>query len=207
MKQLSSTPVDWVGKEYQGFVVNAAFTDENAKKITSWLCSLRERVPEGIYTTEPGDLHITLIDWIAPLLDYKGSTKSELFQKLRPSYDSALREVTKAMPPFDVHFSEIRVAPGAIILTGQDGGQFQAMREQFLQRVSLPDGGKQPPNIIHSSLVRFIPPAIDLAPVQEFASTHPLDFTQPVSAFRLVETKRAPMQDSSVLDSYLLLGA
>ena len=205
MEQLKSVPVRWVGKVFQGFVINAAFSDDNAKKITSWLANLNELVTEGIYTEIPEGLHITLLDWIAPLFDYDKADKAALFQELRPSYDAAFREITHAMPAFDIHFNEVRVTPGAIILVGRDGGQFQSIREQFLHRVSLPDGAKPPPSIIHGSLARFIPPEIDLAPVREYAEKHPLDFTQPVSEFRLVETRTMPMQDDFlVLDSYPL---
>ena len=201
-----STPVNWVGKAHRGFVINAAFSDENTEKIMSWFDGLHALAPEGIYAMKPEGLHITVLDWVAPLFDYGGADKRALFQKLRPSYDAIFREITGAMPAFDVHFNELRVTPETIILVGQDDGQFQSLRDQFTQRVTLPEGGKQPPNIIHSSLARFIAPAIDLAPVQEYASTHPLDLTQHLSMFRLVETRREPAQDFNVLDSYILGG-
>ncbi len=206
MEQQKSTPADWVGKEFQGFVINAAFSDENTKKIMSWLEGLNALVAEGIYTMKPEALHITVLDWVAPLFDYGGADKRALFAKVQPSYDAAFRQFTRAMSPFEVHFSEIRVTSGTIILVGQDDGQFQTLRDEFTQKVTLPEGGKQPPNIIHSSLARFIEPAIDETPIQEYASSHPLDFSQHISAFRLVETRREPMQDFSVLDSYQLGG-
>lgn len=182
------------------------FSDENIEKIMSWLDGLTTLATEGVYTMKSEQLHITLLDWVAPLFGYNGADKHALFEELRPAYDAAFRRVTSAMQPFDVHFNEIRVTPGTIILVGEDEGQFQTLRDQFTQSVTLPEGGKLPPNIIHSSLVRFVEPAINLGPIQEYASSHPLDFTQRVDTFRLVKTKREPMQDYDVLDTYQLGG-
>jgi len=205
MEQLTK-PVDWVGEEHLGFVINAAFSPENTETITAWLAGLQEAVGEGIYTMKPEGLHITVLDWIAPLVSYDGVDKRALYKELYPEYDTALRNVTNGMQPFDVHFNELRVTPGAIILVGQDGGQFQSLRKQFTDRVELPKGGKQPPSIIHGSLVRFVAPEIALAPIEEYARNNPLDITQHIDSFRLVETRREPMQDFDVLDTYSLNG-
>lgn len=206
MEQRKSTPVDWVGKELLGFVINAGFSDENSEKIVSWLSGLHEVAPEGMYLMKREGLHITVLDWVAPLFEYGGVDKRELFQELKATYEPAFRRITEAMAPFEVHFGEVRVTSGTIILVGRDNGQFQALREKFLQSVSLPAGGKQPPNIIHSSLARFTPPAIDLGPIEEYVSSHPLTITQHVSAFRLIEARDGTMQDFVVLDSYPLEG-
>jgi hypothetical protein len=204
MEQLQSNPVEWVGKEYLGFVVNAAFSEENTQKIMTWLEGLNEAAPEGVYTMKPEGLHITVLDWVAPLFDYDGRDKKSLYNELYPSYDRAFRQITEALPPFDIHFTELRVTPSAIILVGHDQGQFQTLRQQLMNNVTLPKGGKQPPTIVHSSLARFVPPKIELTPISEYAADHPLDIVQHMDAFRLVETRREPMQDFSVLDTYQL---
>lgn len=206
MEIQKSQPVDWVGQECLGFMVNAAFSDENTSVITSWLDRLNRVAPEGMYTMKPKGLHITLLDWVAPLLDYGGVDKRKLYEELRPEYDKAFRRITGEMKPFDVHFMEVRVTPGAVILVGEDPSQFNGLRSRFQQVVPLPEGGKEPPNIAHSSLIRFVPPAIDLAPVEAYAASHPIDVTQRISAFRLVETHVEPMQDFEVLDTYTLGG-
>ncbi|HWZ65845.1 MAG TPA: hypothetical protein VNX65_03535 [Patescibacteria group bacterium] len=204
MEHIRSSPVTWVGEEHLGFVVNAAFSDENKHVLTTWLEGLREISPAGIYTMKPDSLHITVLDWVAPLFDYDGVNKRALYEDLYSSYNPAFRRITGAIKPFDVHFTDLRVMPGAIILVGQDGGQFQSLRQKFMDSVTLPGGGKQPPNIIHSSLVRFVTPEIDLTPVEAYASSHPIDLTQRISEFRLVETRREPMQDFKIIDAYKL---
>ncbi len=204
MEQLKSTPAEWIGKEFTGFVINVVFSPENEQVINAWLDGLREASPEGLYTMSPESLHITVLDWIAPLYDYDGTDKHALFDKLRLDYDAAFRRVTRTMTSFDIHFDEIRVTPGTIILTGRDGGQFESLRSQFMNSVILPKGGKQPPDIIHSSLARFVMPEIELLPVKAYVADNPLKFTQHINEFRLVETRREPMQDFSVLEVYEL---
>lgn len=204
MEQTHSAPVDWVGQEHLGFVINAAFSDENARMISDWLEGLRRQVPEGIHCMESEGLHITVMDWVAPLFDYAGADKRALYESLFDSYDTTFAHITGSMQPFTVNFNEIRVTPGTVILVGQDEGQFQSLRAQFMDSVRLPEGGKQPPNIIHSSLLRFVGSAIELAPVEAYAAANPLQLIQPVNVFRLVETRREPMQDFSVLKEYRL---
>lgn len=204
MEQLRSDPVDWVGAERLGFVINAVFSADNTSTIMSWLEGLIEIAPEGIYPMKADSLHITVLDWVAPLFDYDGVDKRELYEELYPSYDEAFRRITGGIEQFNVHFTEIRVTPGAVILVGQDAGQFQSIRRQFMDSVTRPEGGKQPPTIVHSSLVRFTPPEVELSPIQAYTASHPIDLMQPVSEFRLVETRREPMQDFSVIDTYNL---
>ena len=204
MQQQKSEPVDWVGKEFTGFVINTTFSEDNTNKIMEWLAGLKKTVKEGIYTMTPESLHITVLDWVAPLYEYNGADKRALYEELRPTYDAAFRRITKSVPAFDVHFNDIRVTPGAIILIGQDNGQFQSIRGRFMQSIVLPEGGKQPPDLVHASLARFVPPAIDLAPVRAYAAKNPLDILQPVASFRLLETRREPTQEFTVLDTYQL---
>ncbi len=204
MEKQHSMPASWVGKEHLGFVINAKFSLENTTLIDTWLKGLNRSVTEGLYTMTPEALHITVLDWVAPLFDYSGADKRDLFASLSAAYWPAFRAITDSMSAFEVDFNETRVTPGAIILLGQDNGQFQSLRNRFMDTIQLPEGGKQPPNIIHSSLARFIAPEIELSQVEVYAAEHPLTFTQRISEFRLVETRREPMQDFTVLDTFEL---
>jgi hypothetical protein len=204
MEKSYSTPVNWVGQAHLGFVINAAFSPENSALIGTWLEGLQHQVPQGLYTMDSKGLHITVLDWVAPLFDYAGIDKRALYTNLQKTYEPAFRSITDSMEAFDVRFDEVRVTPGAIILLGQDNGQFRALRDRFMNSVQLPEGGKQLPNIIHSSLARFIAPEIELSQVEGYAAEHPLVFTQNISEFRLVETRREPMQDFTVIDAFKL---
>ena len=94
MEQLKSKPVDWVGKEHLGFVINAAFSKENTNTITAWLEGLQKVAVEGVYTMKSEGLHITVLDWVAPLFDYEGADKRRLYDELYPSYNAAFRRIT-----------------------------------------------------------------------------------------------------------------
>lgn len=204
MERQYSEPNKFIGKRHLGFVINAAFSGENSKTISNWLDGLNQTVPEGIYTMPQESLHITVLDWIAPLFDLGGVDKRKLFEKLSPEFDQAFTDVTNGLKQFHVHFKEIRVTPGTVIVIGQDNGQFQSLRNKFMELVQYPLGSKQPPNIIHSSIVRFIEPSIDIRPVQEYATKNPLNFTQTIDGFRLIETSREPMQDFDIIKTYEL---
>lgn len=210
-----TTPVDWVGTEHLGFVVNAAFSTQNTEVITEWLKGLKAVTPQGLYPMSPEGLHITVLDWVAPLFAYTDEQgqpldaqgRRRLFESMRPSYDAAFSRITSSIEPFNVHFTELKVTPGTIILIGQDNGQFQSLRGQFVDSVTRPPGTKNPPEIVHSSLARFIAPAIEMAPIEEYARAHPIDIVQRIDGFRLVETRREPMQDFEVLKTYPLNAA
>lgn len=204
MEQCRSTPVAWIGEEHLGYAVNVAFSAENTNVIMSWLSSLQKVASEGIYAMTPDSLHITVLDWVSPLFDYGRTNKRALYEELRPVYDPVFRRLTEAMEPFNIHFTELRVTPATVILLGHDAGQLQALRQSFIENVTLPDGAKPPPDIIHTSLARFIAPQIELSPVAAYAVYHPIDLTQRVDEFRLVESRREPMQDFSVIDTYKL---
>lgn len=204
MEQKYSSPVNWVGEEHLGFVINASFSLDNASKLNIWLQGLNDLVSEGIYAMTSEGLHITVLDWVAPLSDYDGADKRNLFEKLYPSYDMAFKSILDTIDPFNIEFSELRVTPGAIILVGHDNGQFQTLRNTFMEKITLPVGGKHPPAIIHSTLARFIAPEIQLSIIDDYASSHPLSLTQHVEEFRLVETRREPMQDFDVIQRYHL---
>jgi len=204
MEAARSKPVNWVGEEHLGFVVNTVFSPENATLITDWLRGLVRQVPEGLYTMSPEGLHITVLDWVSPLPDYHGADKRAMYEDLRKTCLPALRAITDRMRAFDVHFTSLKVTPETVLLVGQDHGQFQSLRDRFTSAVQLPAGGKQPPSIIHSSLARFVTPEIELSTVEAYAAERPLILTQRVSEFRLVETRREPMQDSTVLDRFQL---
>lgn len=204
MERQYSEPNKFIGKRHLGFVINAAFSGESSKTISNWLDGLNQTVPEGIYTMPQESLHITVLDWIAPLFDLGGVDKRKLFEKLSPEFDRAFTNALEGLKQFQIRFEEIRITPGTIILVGQDNGQFQKIRNGFTKSITYPQGSKQPPTIIHSSIARFAEPSVDIRPVQEYAAQKPLIFTQTVDSFRLIETTREPMQDFSVIKTYEL---
>ena len=204
MEYLQSEPNDWVGKDKLGFVINASFSDDNAEQIAQWLKGLQSQQEAGLYCMPKLGLHITVLDWISPLLAYNGVDKRKLYESIAPEFGTALTRVTKDLKPFTIIFNGIKVSPGTIILVGHDEGQMQTLRNDFMEAIELPEGGKQPPTIVHSSIARFIEPSIQLQKVQDYVQSSPLNITQKIDSFRLIETRREPMQEFDVLKIYHL---
>jgi len=199
-----SQPVEWVNKKFEGYMVQTEFSPANARQVHRLIQDIQAKFGDAVFCMPEASLHITLLDWVAPLVDYGGQNKTELFERVRPSYDNVLAQVIAACGPITVQFDELHVAPTTIYMTGHDRGQFQRIRDEFLDKAELLPGTKLPPKIIHSSLARFIRP-IDLAPVQEFIAAKSINITQKVTNFRLVHSTREPMLEFEILKRYKVL--
>lgn len=183
--------------------MNTAFSLENTQVISDLTREIEREYGEKVFVMPNKSLHITLLDWIAPLVDYEGQDKKALFSRLKSTYDSALSDILSNFAPITVRFTELKVYPSTIILLGHDEGQFQAIRDQFIDTIELLPNTKKPPTIIHSSLARFRD-AIPLAEVEEFISQKNVDITQQVDNFRLVHTTAEPMLEFEILKKYAL---
>lgn len=188
-----------------GYMVNTIPSEPNRKKVADFQSRLAARFGSNVWLTPPSTLHITLMDWIAPLVDY-GEDKSTLFQRHFAEYDEAMTELTARLKPITVHFNSVRATPGAIILVGEDDGSFQSIREDFLGKIALLPGTKEPPTIIHSSLARFTTEQ-DLEPLVDFVNKQSeLSFDHTVTHFRLVQERVAPQLEHRLIKEYPLEG-
>lgn len=196
-------PVDWINQPKIGYMVNTEFSEVNKAKLLEVIQEIDLGYQSDIFCTPPDSLHITLLDWVAPLVDYDGQDKDRLYESVFEVYDQAMSEVTSSSGPIEVKFDEIRVSPSTIFITGRDDGSFQRIRSQFLKKVELLPGTKLPPDIIHSSLARFTA-AIDLGEVSSFIASRTIDFTEVASGFRLVRSSIEPLIDYRVIKRYEL---
>lgn len=196
-------PVEWLQKPFEGYVLNAVFSDDNSRIITTLTQEIEREYGKKVFVMPKNSLHITLMDWVAPLVDYGEPDKEELFNSIRTEYDDALSKILSTMPPITVRFTEIKVYPTTIILQGHDDGQFQVIRNRFLDAVRLLPNTKKPPTIIHSSIARF-KSAMPLETVETLIASKRIDIVQEVDAFRLVHTSQEPMLQFEILKEYLL---
>lgn len=197
--------IPWLGDTCEGYVINTAFSDENAKEITTLINEIKGQFGDAVFCMPTSSLHMTLLDWIAPLETYGGRDKTKLFEELYPVYDEHFESSISRRWPIKVHFTEIRVAPSTIIIVGQDNGEFNNIRQGYLSSVDLIEGTKLPPTIIHSSIARF-KQEIDLDRAKDFMAAKSIDFNQEVRSFRLVHTYREPMLEFKVIKEYTLEG-
>ncbi|RJQ37607.1 hypothetical protein C4552_00390 [Candidatus Parcubacteria bacterium] len=195
-------PTQWLEKNVDGYLLNAGFSSKNSGVLESFQRELKESFPDVIWCTPVGGLHITLFDWLAPLVDY-GMDKKRLFDEYFESYDAVLTEILNDIGPIPIEFSELRVTPNAIITVGVDNGSFQEIRDKFISRIDLIPGTKPPPKIIHATLCRY-QKEIDLALIKNIAGTKRVNLKEEVREFRLLHEIIAPMVEFELVKKYRL---
>lgn len=200
-----TTPVAWIKEPYEGYVLNTPFSDQNADLIMSLIDKIKSEYDTSVYCTGRDSLHITLLDWIAPLVDYGSQDKAKLFNQIYDQYDATIEAITANMHKFEVTFDTIQVSPSTVYISGHDNGEFAQIRNRFLETTELLPDTKLPPTIIHSSLARFTD-EIDFSKVESFVSKLSIDFKQTINNFRLVHSHREPMLEFEVIKNYSLSG-
>jgi len=217
---IESQPAPWVNQAHEGYVTNTGLSDENTTILHDFLREFETTIPRqsdgtpSFYAMPDYSLHITLADWIPPLFDITDNNgvilpKAAEFARIREAYSAALRTALTDIKPFDVLFNEVVLTPGTPIIKATDAGQFAHIRQTFAKLTDTPElrlnGAKPAPNIIHSSLGRFIgAQAVSLDDAQRFIDTHSLTYTQRVSSFRLVHTVVEPMKTFTILEEFPL---
>ncbi len=185
-----------------GYMVNAELDPDNQNAIKQVQDSITNEFGEAVWAAPRDSLHITLLDWLAPLVDY-GRDKTELFDELQEQYDQALTRSLARVSLIAVRFTTISVGQSAIFISGRDNGEFAQVRNDFIENVTLLPDTKLPPTIIHSTIARF-KEEVDLGPIQDFVSQLSIDFVQPVSQFRLVKESVDPMLEFETIKEYPL---
>lgn len=196
----NTIPNSDIGRRVAGYMVNAVFDDTSKQTISHIQTLLGEKLGDSLWLTPIDSLHITLLDWIAPLVDY-GTDKTKLFQEHFDTYDTALKNALRATGPISLRFDTIKATPGAIIVTASDTTHFASIRQHVLEEVSLIEGTKQPPQITHSTIARYTR-AIPLEQVTRLTEEHRVNFTCDIDHFRLIHEKVAPQLEYELLKEY-----
>ena len=191
-----------IDRPVEGYVLITTPDAGIQREIAELQSMLNERFGGLVWNTPSSALHITLMDWIAPLVDY-GEKKKILFEEIFPSYNATFTEILKDYRSITINFTKVVAAQGAIIVIGQDNGEFNDIRCRFLEKIKLPSNTKQPPAIIHSTIARYQKEA-DLEPIIDFLAQHPLVFTHQVNHFSLVREDIAPQLKYQLLEKYPL---
>lgn len=185
-----------------GYVINSGLSKENISIIEKFQEALLQQFPSGIWCPPLESIHITLMDWLAPLVDY-GKSKDKIFEEVFNEYDTVFCEITSKIKSFSVIFNSLHVTPNAIFAVGQDNGEYALLRNSFLSKVRLIEGTKQPPKIIHFTIARFTA-ALELKAITDFVSSYPINILENVEKFRLVKELQTPMVDFEIIKEYTL---
>lgn len=185
-----------------GYTINSGVSDRLAHEVHKIQTSLAENFPEAVWTAPRDSLHITLLDWLTPPVEY-GQSKDDLFRSIESEYTHVMESIFRKQHSIEVVFDTIEVHPAAIIVRGHDDGSYRRIREQFLDRVDLLPGTKPPGHIIHSTIGRFLQP-IDIEEVKSVIKGMSLVVPEKISEFRLVRERQDFMQRYETLRRFTL---
>lgn len=184
-------------------MINAGLSEQATLEIEKLQHAFQEHFGENIWAAPPETLHITLLDWLAPLVSYE-KDKDALFNELLETYEQALKSALADTSVQNIVFNRLIISPGAITITADTAADaFNHVRNDFLARAELLPGTKMPPNIVHSTILRFVG-EIAMSDVENFANTQQFEIYNTIETFRLVRETRLPMLEYSVIKEYSL---
>lgn len=193
-----------IGRDVVGFVVNCSLSDSTRRSIANLQAELDHFEPGLLWSSPPESLHVTLLDWIAPLVRYS-TDPATLYQLVSTRYDRWLNHVLTDEPPIDIVFNEVVVSPDAVVVKARDSLPFERIREAFVVGAGLPPMTKRPPRIVHATICRFLA----VRPIEALttaAGALSIEITDRIEAFRLIRETRTPMLEFDVLKTYSLSG-
>jgi hypothetical protein len=191
-----------IGRQAAGYMVNSCLGADVVKQVEEIQRGLEALLPGKLWLPPAEALHITLLDLIAPLVDYNRD-KDDLYRAYGDGYEGELEQLLKHQSPIILHFNKIEASQGAVFIQATDDGSYKRIREAFLERVELLSGTKLPPQIIHSSIARY-QQEVSLGDVQQAVSQMKIDARCTISNFRLVRETKIPMLEFDVIHNYQL---
>ena len=192
-----------INQHVTGYVVNASFDVDTQQAIAKIQDEIAHELGSAVWIPPLRSLHVTLLDWIAPLVEYNRN-KDQLYAELYHSYDAVLHKILDKQHSINTVFKEIRVSQSAIYIVSTSNAELNHIRQQFLKNITLIDDTKQPPQIVHSTIARFTE-TIELDKVQEVLETLHVDIAQEITSFQLVKETVSPMIDYEMIKKYRLM--
>jgi 2'-5' RNA ligase len=203
--ELTSTSRDYLNQSANGYMINTLLSESAQNQVKTLQDIFVSEFRDAIWMTPADALHITLLDWLAPLVDYS-EDKDSIFERLYPQYDDVLTSILADVEPIDAIFNRMVVSSSAIAIVADEKSTaiFNDIRQKFLEKISLLPNTKQPPNIVHCTIVRFVG-EIALDSVKKIAITQDFSFIEQINGFQLVRETVLPMLDYSVVKKYPLM--
>lgn len=188
---------NWINEEKIGYAVCAFLSPENQQKIADFHKILHRELP-GIVWTMPDvtQQHLTLFEIVMTFRDYP-EDREAIFERHRAGIGAELKAQLANQRPIAVALDTLEASQSAIIVRGTDDGSFQRIRDAITAKHLLPEGTRTPPDIIHSSLARYIQ-EVGLVHVRSVIAKHQLELTQTVTEFEMVRIWRMPMDYETV---------
>lgn len=198
-----TVPADYIGKESIGYALLAPVSENTKNQIISLLDSLSVALPGVLWPMPPKQLHITLCEIIQSKT--YSQDKETLYKLHKEQYENAPAQILSTLPKLTVTFNIIEASAQAIIVKSKDAASFNAIRAELVANMSLPSETRTPPDIIHSTIARYLKET-ELERVQEVVARHKIIIEEKVSEFKLIRSEIPPLQKYEVLRAYPLTG-
>lgn len=192
----------YIGKEVVGYIICKYLSGQAKEEIAKVQKVIADKFGDAVWLAPIDSLHITLMDWLAPFVEYE-KDKDSLFDDNFVEYDRAIVNALMGKGAIKINFNKIKVTDSAIILIGEDGGKFNEIRKEFMEKIELIGNTKRPPQIVHSTICRFSK-VLAISEVEDVLKDVKIEFNEIVEEFSLVRAAKSPMLDFEIIKSYKL---
>ncbi|HSW65698.1 MAG TPA: 2'-5' RNA ligase family protein [Bacillota bacterium] len=182
--------------------IAAFFTQQSLAQIVRLQTQLQQQLGDVIWLTPPHAAHITLMEIIRDT-EYKTLSRKQHFTKWYERYNQITKDTIAGFGPVCFTFNQLQVSPNAIIIKAKDPAPFNDIRAALLAKIVLPEGTKQPPDIVHCTLARFAK-AIDLDEATAALKTLAVNFEECITEFRLEKDISPPNFRHTTVETYKL---
>lgn len=203
MEQPQKTIISDLDLSYPGYIVIASLSQATAAKIHKIQDELAAQLPEGsLWLPRNEQLHVTLLHVVTDGIAPKNANNPALFATVK---DNAIRALDAAIPTeldIKLELEFIGSSPPALIVKWRDYGAYDEIRSKFLERFNLPEGTRQPPNIVHTTIARFRKEIDYKAVERAVASIKRPEITEHTTSFHLAMVTKALLQEHEVLETF-----
>ncbi len=198
---IKTIPADYIGESNLGYAIVALPSEQTKAGIVALLDDLTNELPGILWRMPPEQMHLTLCEIIQP----KAYTQDKewLYNLPRQEYENTLSEIFSTLPRFSIILDITEASPQAIIARSSDPTSFNKIRTQLSQKMQLPVETRTPPDIIHSSIARYLKET-DLDKVQEALGRYNISLNEDIAEFKLLRTTVMPLQEFEILKTYPL---
>jgi hypothetical protein len=197
---IKTIPDKRIGQRVTGYGYGTLLPKETQTQIGILLREMEKELPGILWPMPTETLHITLCEIIKP----KESSPEDdnFFGEHQREFEEIPARILSDTKKIAVRFAAIEATTQAIIIKGMDDGSIAAIRKQFVDNLPLPQGVR-PPNIIHSSIARYMR-EVDLEHVKKVTAKHHISIEAVISEFDLVKVLIRPAQKMQILKKYFL---
>jgi hypothetical protein len=172
-----------IGLKDNGCIVVSLLSAPAQQAIIRLQTALTTQLGDILWTMPAASLHATLCEIIQP--KPYSEDKKLLYERNHTEYEIALEEVLSHYEPISVRFDTIEASEQTIIIRGDDGGVFNQIRAELIEKLPFPAETKLPPNIVHSSIARYTE-EVDLENVRAIVERLNISFTETIYEFQFM---------------------